>query len=131
MAQKKVLLIDDDPDTRTYLSTILLRGGFLTVLAEDGREGWERILEDRPDLILLDMMMPHTSGFELLKDLKTHPEYGSIPTYVISGMGQLTGVDMQKHLIEVSGSPIGPDGYLEKPIKPEILLRTVKKAFSE
>jgi two-component system response regulator ResD len=72
---KTIIIIDDDADTRTYLSTILLRGGYKVLTAGDGQEGWNLIQEHTPDLILLDMMMPRKSGLNLLNEVKTNPQF--------------------------------------------------------
>ena len=110
------------------MATILLRGGYKVFTAGDGQEGWRVIQENHPDLILLDMMMPRRSGMHLLAELKTASDYRSIPVFVISGVGQLTGVDMQKYMMDDSDSTIiRPDLFMEKPVKPDKLLKAVKQ----
>ncbi|MFH1135965.1 MAG: response regulator [Pseudomonadota bacterium] len=127
---KTIILIDDDADTRTYMGTILLRGGYKIMTAGNGQEGWQMIQENRPDLILLDMMMPRKSGMNLLADLKTNPALKDIPVIIISGVGQMTGVDMKKHMSERPGEEaIRPDNFMEKPVKPDKLLKAVKAAL--
>jgi CheY-like chemotaxis protein len=129
---KTIIIIDDDADTRTYMATILLRGGYKVLTAGDGQAGWRIIQENRPDLILLDMMMPRRSGMHLLTELKTVSEYQSIPVFVISGVGQLTGVDMQKYMMDESGRTlIRPDLFMEKPVKPDKLLKAVKQYLQD
>ena len=125
---RTILLIDDDADTRTYMSTILFRGGYRIITARDGQEGWKLIEENRPDLILLDMMMPRRSGMHLLSEIKAHPDYKSIPVFVITGVGQMTGVDMNKYIGGLPGNGSAkPEAFLEKPVKPDRLLKLVKE----
>ena len=125
---KTIIIIDDDADTRTYLSTILLRGGYKVFTAGDGQEGWTLITEHNPDLILLDMMMPRKSGLNLLNEVKTNPQYSHIPVIVVSGIGQMTGVDMQRYLADkTTDKKIKPGAFLEKPVKPEKLLKIVSE----
>ena len=127
-----VLLIDDDADTLTYMSTILLRGGYRTRTARDGHEGWLMLQEERPDLIILDMMMPRRSGMQLLSEIKAHPVYREIPIFVISGVSQMTGVDMHKYMVDITGrEAFKPEAFMEKPIKPDKLLKVVKQILGE
>jgi CheY-like chemotaxis protein len=129
---KTIIIIDDDADTRTYLSTILLRGGYKVLTAGDGQEGWNLIQEHTPDLILLDMMMPRKSGLNLLNEVKTNPQFSSIPVIVVSGIGQMTGVDMQRYLADKTmDKKIKPGAFLEKPVKPEKLLKIVSEFLME
>lgn len=123
---KTIIIIDDDADTRTYLSTILLRGGYKVLTAGDGQEGWNLVQEHKPDLVLLDMMMPRKSGLNLLNEIKTNPNFSNIPVIMVSGVGQMTGVDMQRYLADKStDKKIKPGAFLEKPVKPEKLLKAV------
>ena len=123
---KTIIIIDDDADTRTYLSTILLRGGYKVLTAGDGQEGWNLIQEHKPDLVLLDMMMPRKSGLNLLNEIKTNSNFSHIPVIMVSGVGQMTGVDMQRYLADKTmDKKIKPGAFLEKPVKPEKLLKVV------
>ena len=125
---KTILLVDDDADTLTYWATILLRGGYQTLTAMNGQEGWRLIEENRPDLILLDIMMPRQSGIQLLGQIKKHDVYREIPVIVISGVGQMTGVDMHKYMSDRSGrETVRPEDFMEKPVKPDKLLKAVRQ----
>lgn len=128
--KKTVLIVDDDADTRTYLATILLRGGYHILTAGDGHEGRQVIKKKRPDLILLDIMMPSLSGLQLLNEIKQDDEIKYTPIIIISGVGQLTGVDWKKYMNERHGCGVSKsEAFMEKPVKPEILLRAVRQAF--
>ena len=79
-----VLIVEDDADTRDMLQRMLEREGFSVALAADGRAGLDRVAENRPSLILLDLLMPHMNGFEFLAELHTRPEWRSIPVVVVT-----------------------------------------------
>ena len=128
---RKIIMIDDDPDTLTYMSTILMRGGYEVVTAPDGHQGWRLIQEERPDLILLDIMMPRQSGIHLLSEMRKYEDLRSIPVIIVSGVGQLTGVDWLSQITDTrSPEDINLLEYIEKPIKPDNLLRAVREALS-
>ena len=134
---KKILIIDDEADARAYLKAILDEEGYETMTAADGEEGLNKVRENHPDLILLDLMMPK-SGVMFLNEIKSDEQFKSVPIVVASGARQVTGVDMKHYLEEqpfkerkqeVLGVDfdITPDAFLEKPIEPSDLLATVKK----
>ena len=79
-----VLIVEDDAGTREMLQRMLEREGFTVVKAADGLEGLERVAEQRPSLILLDLLMPQMNGFEFLTELQTRPEWCSIPVVVVT-----------------------------------------------
>jgi signal transduction histidine kinase/DNA-binding response OmpR family regulator len=79
-----VLVVEDDADTREMLQRMLEREGFTVVEAADGRAGLDRVAEQRPSLILLDLLMPQMNGFEFLAELQTRPEWRSIPVVVVT-----------------------------------------------
>ena len=110
-----VLVIDDDPEIRESLQIILEHRGYRVVCAADGEAGVHQALDIRPDLLILDMMMPRASGFFVLERLKHHH---AMPVPII----MLTGVesDHQKAYAE----SLGVDEYLNKPVPPARLLRS-------
>jgi signal transduction histidine kinase/DNA-binding response OmpR family regulator len=79
-----VLVVEDDADTREMLQRMLEREGFTVTEADDGRAGLDRVAEQRPSLILLDLLMPQMNGFEFLAELQTRPEWRSIPVVVVT-----------------------------------------------
>ena len=79
-----VLVVEDDDDTREMLQRMLEREGFTVTEAADGRAGLDRVAEQRPSLILLDLLMPQMNGFEFLAELQTRPEWRSIPVVVVT-----------------------------------------------
>jgi DNA-binding response OmpR family regulator len=84
----KVLLIEDDKFLRTVLEKKLLAEGFEVVSAVDGDEALGKIISGKPDLILLDIILPKKSGFLVLENIKKDPELRKVPVVIISNLGQ-------------------------------------------
>ena len=135
---KRILTIDDEPDARAYLKAVLDEEGYETITASDGEEGLIKVQESPPHLILLDLMMPKKSGIKFLNEIKNDEQHKEIPIVVVSGVRQMTGVDMKHYLEEqpfkdrkkeVLGVDfdITPEAYVEKPVDRSELLATVKK----
>ena len=118
---KTILIVDDDPDTRTYLTTVLEDNGFATVSAADGIEALEKIEEKLPDLIALDIAMPEKSGVAVYRSLKEDDHLKSIPVIIITGISD----DFQKFISSRRQVP-PPEGYISKPVDFEQLLSMVK-----
>ncbi len=85
--QKKILIIDDDPMIARMYQERFSRDGFEVVLAFNGEEGLEKAEKEKPDIILLDMMMPKMNGYEMLKALREKKEITSIPVIILSSLG--------------------------------------------
>lgn len=103
---KKVLLIEDDRYISRAYQDGLERAGFQVSVSLDGREGMKSVKADKPDLILLDLIMPIQNGFEFLEEIKMSPEFKKIPVIILSNLGQDS--DIQK------GKALGVDEYLIK-----------------
>jgi len=73
MSQKKVLVVDDDPDFVDAVKSVIEKGGYQVDVAYDGKEGLERVSQSKPDVIILDVMMPVMNGYEACKKLKADP----------------------------------------------------------
>jgi DNA-binding response OmpR family regulator len=84
----KILLIEDDKFLRTVLEKKLSAEGFEVVSAIDGDEALEKIISDKPDIILLDIILPKKSGFLVLENIKKDPEFKKVPVFIISNLGQ-------------------------------------------
>ncbi len=126
--RKKILTIDDEPDERIYLSTLLEDNGYVTEIAEDGNEGLEKAKADPPDLITLDITMPEKSGVKFYREIRQDPELGRIPIVVVTGVTGLGGnpEEFHKFLATRKETP-PPDGFISKPVDQEKLLEIVKK----
>lgn len=116
-AKKTVLIIDDEPDTLTYFSSLLEDEGFETMVAENGEEGLKKVKGKIPDLITLDITMPETSGVRCYRELRENEAYKKIPIIMITGVS-----DKFQDFISTRKQVPPPDGYLAKPIDEKELI---------
>ena len=127
---KKVLVVDDDPDVRLFSVTVLEEHGYTPLEAGDGVEGLKMIKAEKPDLVILDIMMPRQSGIRLYRELKTDKSLKNIHVIVLSGIAKRTFMRSQKALTEFGGAEVPePEVYLEKPVEAEDLAETIKKVI--
>ncbi len=125
---KKVLVVDDDPDVRSFVVTVLEENQYIPLVAQDGVEGLEVIEKERPDLVVLDVLMPRGSGIRLYRKLKTDDNFKQIPIIMFTGIALRSFLKSQKALDEFKGGEVPkPDIYLEKPVEPEELVAAIKK----
>jgi twitching motility two-component system response regulator PilH len=125
---KKVLVVDDDPDVRLFSVTVLEENGYTPLEAANGEEGLKMIKQEKPELILLDVLMPRQSGIRLYRELKTDKSFKDIPIIILSGIAKKTFLRSQKALTEFGGKEVPePKVYLEKPVEPEVLAEEIKK----
>jgi two-component system phosphate regulon response regulator PhoB len=119
---KTILAVDDELQTRDFVSTVLEENGYTPVLAENGEEAMEIIRQNKPDLVILDIMMPKQSGIKMYRELKRTESFKDIPVIVCSGLPRRTYLRAQAALTETSGESVPePDAYIEKPVTPERL----------
>ena len=95
---KKVLLVEDDLFLSNILGTRLAKAGLNVVKAMNGEEAVKAVESGRPDLILLDIIIPKRSGFEVLEEIKSDPSFRSVPVIIVSNLGQETDVERGKKL---------------------------------
>jgi two-component system phosphate regulon response regulator PhoB len=125
---KKVLVVDDDQDVRSFVVTVLEEYQYTPLVAEDGVEGFEVIKKESPDLVILDVLMPRGSGIRLYRKLKTDDTLKKIPVIMFTGIALRSFLKSQKALDEFGGGEVPkPDIYLEKPVEPEELVQAIKK----
>ena len=122
---KTILVVDDDPDARDFFITVLEDNGYKTVSARDGNEALDRIQEEIPDLVTLDITMPEKSGVGVYRKLREEDAYKGIPVIIITGVS-----DDFKHFISSRRKVPPPEGYLSKPIEAEELVRLVGELVS-
>ena len=120
-SQKRILVVDDDPDARDFFVTVLEDNGYATVTARDGNEALERLEGGRPDLVTLDITMPEKSGVGVYRKLKEDVGSRDIPVIIITGVS-----DDFKHFISTRRQVPPPEGYLNKPVEADQLLEKVK-----
>ena len=127
---RKVLVVDDELDMRTYISTLLETSGYRPLTAADGKEGLEMARRHRPALIILDVMMPRESGITMYRDLKSDPETKDVPVIMLSALSRKTFFHSQRVLDEYKGERIPePAAYIEKPPEPEELLAEIQRCL--
>jgi len=127
--QKKILLADDDPDVVEVISMLLEDEGYEVVTAKDGAEALEKIKLENPDLIILDLLMPHVDGFAVF-DMLRDPRYerwSKIPVVILTSVRE--EVSNRRYELE-TGRKMDYAAYLEKPADPDQLLETVSRLVS-
>lgn len=144
---KKVLVVDDDENTRRFLSVALKANGYEAETAEDGDDGYRKIQESQPDLILLDVMMPKKTGFSLFKQLRRQEEYKAIPVIMLTAVAEVLEEEetqaegetferpfdslrdsLRKAIVKMREEGlVKPELFVDKPIDPERLIQEVKK----
>ena len=125
---KKVLVVDDDEDVRKLVSKIVERAGYEAVVAKNGVEGMGKVREDKPDLIILDVLMPKESGIRMYRELKTDELFKDIPVVMLSAIAPESFFRSQKVLDEFAGQSVPePEAYIEKPEEPEELIALMNK----
>jgi len=112
--RKKILLVDDSSTVLMVEQMILKNSPFDIVIARDGEAGFEMALKERPDLILMDVMMPRMDGFDALREIRAHEEIKDTPVIMVTTRGE--GVNIE------TGYTVGCNDYVTKPINgPELL----------
>jgi two-component system alkaline phosphatase synthesis response regulator PhoP len=116
---KKVLVVDDHQDAINILTMILKKGGYDPLSAKDGVEALQRIDEERPELVLLDVMMPKMDGYEVCQAVKADPKSRHIPILMLSAKTDPASKER--------GRELGAADYITKPINPTEILKKVKE----
>ena len=121
--QTTVFVVDDDPESRIFISTVLEDNGATVHEACDGYEALEKARSVKPDLMTLDLEMPGKDGGQVYEEMRNDPELASIPVFVISGRPDLRGLFYQRRVPP-------PEGYLDKPVDELALLRNVRRILA-
>ena len=121
---KKILVVDDDPDMRDALTIILESQDYEIVTAQDGLEALATLKAEKPDLMLLDLLMPKMDGFAVLKELQDEKwdECRNIPILVLSSVRE--EASRRRYELETA-LELKVDDYVEKPVSPDVLLKRV------
>ena len=120
---KKVLIADDEQNIVISLEFLMKREGFEVVVANDGEEAIRRIRADQPDLVLLDVMMPKKSGFEVCQEVKSDPALGGVRILMLTAKGRDTEV--------AKGLALGADAYMTKPFATRELVDKVRSMLEQ
>jgi len=117
MASKSILVIEDETDIREMLALRLKKERFDVLEASEGMTGLKKALEEQPDLVLLDLMLPFTSGLDILRKLRDNRKTAQVPIIIVSAKGEESDV--------VVGLELGADDYVTKPFNMSILLARI------
>ncbi len=126
-ATKKILILEDEPDVVTYLTTLFEDNGYATDSARNGVEGMEKAQASPPDLITLDMSMPEKSGVRFYREIKDDPVLSKVPVVVVTGVTGFGGNPEDfRRFLETRRQVPPPDAFVAKPIDREELLKVVR-----
>ena len=118
---KKVLIVDDEPDILEIISYNLIKEGYEILTAKNGMEALDMVSSFKPDLIILDIMMPKMSGVEVCKILRSKPEYNDTMIIFLTALSDESS--------QIKGLETGADDYVSKPISPKVLVSRVNAIF--
>ena len=114
---KKILIVEDDPSFSRALNHIVEKEGYDVSTASNGMTGLRMATEDKPDLLILDVMLPGLDGFEICSRLRNEPQTAKLPIIMLSAKGQESD--------KTTGLKVGADEYLTKPVNREVLLEKI------
>ncbi len=123
MSTKRILLVDDEPDFVETVEFFLSGSEYQVFVAKNGKEALEKVKTERPDLVLLDVMMPEMDGLETCKRLKNDPATNSIPIIMLTAKGRKEDV--------VDAIAAGSNSYIVKPFNLSDLIERIEKIFSD
>jgi len=127
---EKILIVDDDPDILDALTMILEAKGYQVVTARDGVEGLANLRAEKPNLMILDLLMPKMDGFAVCKELQDPrwSKFRGIPILILTSVRE--EASRRRYELE-TGLELDVDDYVEKPISPEVLLERVGKLLKK
>lgn len=120
---KKILLVDDEPHIIIMLANRIKHAGYEIITAGDGQEGLEKARKEKPDLIILDVMLPKLDGYKVCRMLKFDEKYKQIPIIMFTARAQKIDKETAEN--------VGADGYITKPFEPQILLDKIKELLAK
>ncbi len=128
--QQKILIVDDDPDILDAVTMILESRGYKVVTARDGIEALANLRTEKPDLMILDLLMPKMDGFAVCKELQDPrwSKYRDIPILILTSVREEPS--RRRYELE-TGLELDVDDYIEKPMAPDILLERVEKLIKK
>ena len=126
--KRKILIVDDDPEQIEFASTVLEENGFIPLSAVDGVDGMNKVRDEKPDLVLLDILMPERGGIALYRELKKREETRSIPIIIVTGVAR--GWKFAEKMMGPGPDIPAPDGYIQKPMNAEAVLGRIRELLS-
>lgn len=122
-AKKSILIIEDEKDMANLVSQVLKREGYTVDTANDGEEGLNKVLNTKPDMVILDIALPKLDGRDLLSRIKKNDSVKCIPVIILSGKTEQWDRE--------TGLKLGADEYIDKPLEVVKLLRQIKNLFKK
>ena len=126
--EKKILIVDDESEQIDFASTLLEENGYIPVSALNGIEGMEKVKAEKPDLILLDILMPERGGIGMYQELKSDEETKEIPVVIVTGV--TLGEKFDDSMVTKGQDIPPPNGYSEKPMNPDEVLKLINDLLS-
>jgi len=124
---KKILIIDDEPDVLLFLGTLLRKNGYDVCEACNGEEGLQKVINEKPDLVCLDLLMPEKTGIKMYREMRKDDKLKKVPVIMVTGFSSPEiGYSDFKKFIHERTIP-SPEGYIEKPINKEEFLKAVQE----
>jgi len=120
---EKILVVDDEPDIVTVIGKSLKDNGYEVIAAYNGQEALEKAKTEKPDLILLDLMLPIMDGYKVCGLLKNDTRYSKIPIILFTAKAQEKDIKL--------GEKVGADAYITKPFEPEVLFSKIKELIKK
>ncbi|MBM4318810.1 MAG: response regulator [Deltaproteobacteria bacterium] len=121
--EKKILLVDDDPDFVDAVKSIVEGAGYAVDVAYDGKEALEILPASNPDIIILDVMMPEVNGHEACKRIKADPQFSHVPIILLTAVSSRVTSSTYTHRDMLESEA---EDYIPKPVEPEVLLARIK-----
>ena len=129
--KKKILVVDDEQSVVAYLTALLQDNGYETVSAADGKLGYEMAQREKPDLITLDISMPEESGVRCYRNLKSDPDFASVPVAIVTAVTGYGGKPEEfERFISTRKQVPPPDAFISKPIDQGEFLAAIAKLLS-
>jgi two-component system, OmpR family, alkaline phosphatase synthesis response regulator PhoP len=119
---KKILITEDSPTILEILKSVLVEQGYEVIVATDGQEALEKARTEKPDLMILDLMLPKIDGYKVCRMLKFDEKYKNIPIIMLTAR--------TKESDEKLGREVGADAYMKKPFEPEMIIDQIKKLLN-
>ena len=120
---KRILVVDDEPDLVVMVSKALKHKGYEVITANDGQEGLKKAKTQKPDLIVLDLMLPRINGYKVCGLLKKDTRYAKIPVILLTAKADAEDIEL--------GEKIGADAYITKPYERDVLLLKIEELIKE
>jgi two-component system alkaline phosphatase synthesis response regulator PhoP len=125
--QPYILIVDDDPDILENILTVLETQPYQLATARDGKKCMEMLAEQVPDLLILDLLMPHMDGWGVIREMRSEPRFAGVPIMVLTTV--VEDASRRRYELE-TGMAMDVQDYIQKPVRPDELIRRVEKMLA-